>query len=679
MATKRWDRSRLQGRRVYWLLDLTYAGTTFRLSTCRLDVPSDDGDLHYVAGISEVTLSAALDMLGESGEPQSVPLDVLMPVDVALLSAAGHDLALALGELSRWVEGDAWEDRKVVLSGRVSDPEYGSKDLPIRFSLEDLVFDDAALVPEATAVVNKLTTDINTTFLSGEDLEIPYPTIIGHPGQVRSGERVTGSMAPWLMKATYHHRAVLAGHRVQCGFVRVNNDGTVTTQVFQVNHTIDRLGREIAVLLEENGVGAGTTPVTGTSYYPGLDSTGVPSTFQPATEESAPLFVVWEDPDDLTLGGLVGEAGVLVRGAGDVIEYLLRQSTRRIDFGRLRAVKSRLNGFKLDFALSERVSPWDFVRDHILPLLPVTVHAGAAGLYLVVFDYAATAEEAVVSLDEDTNPAVEFGDYIRADSRHIANQFSISYAHSSRVSSYTEKLVMGSVGAESYARGDLICGGSDIVRIIATSPGGVGGDITVSLSSTGALSVAENTGAKTVTLTFNSGVTTTQALTDAINNGLSSVRAALIQGVGTAVCDVGALGSTATATEQTVTTADTGAAVDLASYFCTASQDKHRNVLNPTGIVEKSIEARCIYEPATAAMVLSWQARALSLPWRRVDVLLPEADYGWLELGNVVTATCSRLALSGKVAHVEAIETADDGLLAVTLLLLQDPPMENRS
>ena len=60
-------------------------------------------------------------------------------------------------------------------------------------------------------------------------------------------------------------------------------------------------------------------------------------------------------------------------------------------------------------------------------------------------------------------------------------------------------------------------------------------------------------------------------------------------------------------------------------------------------------------------------------------MLLPEADYGWLELGNVVTATCSRLALSEKVAHVEAIETADDGLLAVTLLLLQDPPMDNRS
>jgi len=679
MSTKRWDRSRLQGRRVYWLLDLTYAGTTFRLSTRDLDVSSDDGDLHYVGGISEVTLSTALDLLGESGEPQSVPLEVSMPVDVAALSAAGHDLALASGELSRWVDGDVWEDRKVVLSGRVSDPEYGARNLPIRFSLEDLVFDDAALVPEATAVVNKLTTDINTTFLSGEDLEIPYPIIIGHPGQVRSGERVTASMAPWQMKATYHHRAVLAGHRVQCGFVRVNNDGNTTTVVFQVNHTLDRLGREIAVLLEANSVGASATPVTGTSYYPGLDSTGVSATFQPAVADAVPLFVAWEDPDNTALGGLVGEAGTLVRGAGDVIEYLLRQSTRRIDFGRLRAVKSRLNGFKLDFAISERVSPWDFVRDNILPLLPVTVHAGPAGLYLVVFDYAATAEEAVVSLDEDTNPALEFGDYIRADSAHLANQFSISYAHSARVESYTEKLVMGSVGSESYAKGDLICGGSDIVRIVATNPGGAGGDITVSLSSTGALSVAENTGAKTVTLTFNSGVTTTQALTDAINNGLSSVRAALIQGAGTAFCDVGALGSTATATEQTVTTADTGAAVDLASYFCTISQDKHRNVLNPTGIIEKSIEARCIYEPATAAMVLSWQARALSLPWRRLDVLLPEADYGWLELGNVVSVTCSRLALSGKVAHIEAIETADDGMLAATLLMLQDPPLDTRS
>jgi hypothetical protein len=101
--------------------------------------------------------------------------------------------------------------------------------------------------------------------------------------------------------------------------------------------------------------------------------------------------------------------------------------------------------------------------------------------------------------------------------------------------------------------------------------------------------------------------------------------------------------------------------------------------VNPTGVVEKSIETRCIYDPATAAMVLSWQARALSLPWRRVDALLPEADFAWIERGNVVTITSARLSLSAKVAHVEAVETSDDGMVAVTLIMLQDPPMDNRT
>lgn len=674
---KRWNRSRLQGRRVLWLLDIEYAGQTHRLSTVDLDVASADGDLHYMGGIAEVVMQTALDLLGESGELLSVPLEVLMPVDVAALTTAGHDLSLATGTLSRWVEGDVWEDRLVVLTGRVSDPEYGRQGLPVRFSLEDRIFDDAALVPEATAVVSGVTTDTN--WLSDDDLEVPYPIIIGHPGQVRSGTRVTGSIAPWQMKATYHHRVVLAGHRVQCSYIRANNDGTTTTQVFKVEHTIDRLGREIAVLLEANGSGTGSTPVTTTTFYYGLDSTGVPATFQPAVSEDAPIFIVWEDPDDISLGGLTGEGGDLLRGAGDVIEYLLRKSSRRVDFGRIRAIKDRLNGFKLDFAIGERTSPWDFVRDNILPLLPVTVAAGPAGLYLVVFDYSATAEDAAGSIDEDTNPGVQLGDYIRSDGSHVANQFTLSYAHSARVSSFTEKLVMGAVGSEGHATADLICCGVEIVRLIATVPGGAGGGYTIAVSSTGALSVAENTGAKTVTLTFNSGVTTSQAMVDAINAGLTAVRAVLISGIGTRVFDVGAVGTTATASEQTVTMASTGTAIDLPSYFCAASQGKHRGVLNPTGVIEKSMESRCIYDPATAAMVLSWQARALSLPWRRVDALLPEADYAWLEKGNVVTVTASRLALSSKVAHVEAIETADDGFLAVTLLMLQDPPMDNRS
>lgn len=673
---KRFDRTRLQGKRVYWILDLTYAGIIYRLSTVDLDVASDDGDLHYVGGISEVTLTSSLELLGESGEPMSVPLEILMPVDVAALSAAGHDLALASGELSRLVEGDAWESRLVMLAGRVSEPEYGTKDLPIRFSLEDLLFEDATLFPSSTAVVSSLTTDTN--YLSDADLEVPYPFVFGHPGQVRTGERVTGSIAPWQMKATYHHRAVLAGHRVQCNFVRCNNDGTTSSQVFQVNHTTDKQGREIAVLLEATNVAAGVTPVTGTAYFPGLDGTGVPASFQPAVDEDVPLFVVWEDPDDLGLGGLIGESGQLVRGAGDVIETLLRQSSRRIDFGRIRAVKERLNGFKLDFPIGARTSPWDFVRDNLLPLLPVTVTVGPLGLYLSVFDYAATAADAVVSIDEDTNPGVEVGDYIRTDTTHVANQFSLSYAYSHRVSDYTEKLVMGAVVDEALATGDLILR-TEILRIIAMVPGGAGGGYTISLTSTGALSSAENTGAKTITLTFNSGVTTVQTLATSINNNLTAVRASIVAGTGASVLDVGALGSTATACEQTVVMASTGSPIDLSSYFCAVSQDRYRGILNPTGLVEKIMDSRCIYDPATAAMVLSWQARALALPWRRVDALLPEADFAWLEKGNVVTVTASRLSLAAKVAHVEAIETAEDGLVAVTLLMLQDPPMDNRS
>mgnify|MGYP001559253862 CR=1 FL=1 len=670
MSVSRWNRTQLQGKRVYWLLDLDFAGETLRSSTQALDVNSDAGPLHYHPGLEEIVYGRVLDVLGQGEEPASVPLEVLLPVDVPARVAAGHDLSSSTASLSRWIEGTAWEDRKVVLIGAVVDPAYGEEGVPTRFSLEAWLLEDTALVPEASAVVSKLTT--NTTYLAEDDLEIPYPLIYGHPGQVRSEERVTGSIACWRSKNTYHHSVVLAGHRVQCAFVRANTDENTSTSVFQVNHVEDYLGREIAIIDAATDEPAGTTPIEGVAFYPGLDSAGVPASFQPGVDDSSPIFISWEDPDGLSLGGMQGLSGDLIRGAGDVMIDLLRRSRRQVDLGRLHAVKERLNGFNLDFSLSARAQSWEFVRDTLLPLLPVSVATGAKGIYLVVFDYGATAQDAVATIDADQNPHIAVSERVSYDSSRIANLLSISYAFSTRVGTYTKRLVMGARGVESHATGDIICYGNDRIRVIATTKGKGGDGIVVSVVS-GAFAPIEDAAAKTVTLSFQSGVTTPEDMVDAINGLLGTVRAYMMSGTGTMFMSAGDVGTSPTATEQTVTLLERDAnGVDLPSHHCTVSQGRFRGRVNEAGTIAKDIESRLVYEPATAAMVLAWQARAFSLPWLRVSVALPEADYADLQEGNVVLFTRARLGLNNRVAHVEALEEGDDGLLAATLFLLQE-------
>ena len=468
MPATRWARSQLVGKRLHWLLDLVYAGRTIRVSHEDLNVTSSKlGDLQYSGCLEDFNVGLSLDLLSDSASLLSVKIAGVLPVNVPKLVAEGHDLGAATGILSQWVEGTPYEDRRIVLRGRVRDPEYAAEDEPVNFALEDNLYDDQGLIPDVTAAVTFATwggveDDYgNTGYLSLADGEkgLSYPVVFGNPGKVTtalsSNGLLSGSQGVWAL-----HKAIdpgsphnlrgftliIAGHRVTAGFVYLATPDFPGGERFLVKHKVDGLGREVAYI--DNKV---TTPPTADSYansdavgnYYGLGHNSLDASFQPNDGEQKDVFVAWRDPIDDTGGGMKGPDGKTVRGAGDVLEAVLNFSTMAIDRARIAAVKGLLNRFKIDGVIEQGVKPWDWIRANLLPILPVSVLKGPDGVYFAVWRYEATAADAVAHIDADANPEIEVSETVKYDTSKIVNSFSLKYALSLRTGNYIGAATLG--------------------------------------------------------------------------------------------------------------------------------------------------------------------------------------------------------------------------------------------
>lgn len=466
--------SQAQGQRIHWLLTIEWGGLVIRLADDEVDVESDTGAVyHFTSGLDDVEVSEAIDLIGDSAGQLSVPLEFVPPGDVSITEriALGDDFSTARGELARWVEGTSYESRRVVLVGRLTDPEYGADGEAIATSLEEVLRDDSTLVPS----------QFQTVTLAGwshfEELPdtakgAPYPIVIGKPGRVSESISVrgwvTGSPGIWVWhdpydQGTLYSRLILliAGHHVRARAVQLNHDDDTIGKRFHVVNGWDDRGLPVAFVPfyltttsnQQIIYDAAATYTTYDAADPDFSPAGPTyglgdKTLDYATwQESADrvLYVGWYDgnEDDTNTGGGLMMDGGIVREAGDVIEYLLGLTSQTVDRARIAAAKPLLSRFLLDGVITDRVSPWDVLRDEILPLLPVSVCSGPNGLFLLVWRFDATAADATVRLDADANPGVWRVGRVQYDDSERVNRLSLDYAYSYRASRHVQTLTFG--------------------------------------------------------------------------------------------------------------------------------------------------------------------------------------------------------------------------------------------
>ena len=403
---------------IYWLLEIRYASRTYRFATRAVDIADDDGvEHHYEGGLVVGGFEQAFSLFDEGSGPQSVSFNGLVfPDDIAELESLGHDLSSATGELSLWCEGRTYEERQVMLKGRVDTPAFGGDGEPVSFSLREDPALDQALWPPPTAQVNKTTWPNHDPAVTGRT----YPWVFGAPGMYTEVDGTSGKTcgSPGLLLDTRSAGSggtrylLIAYGEVAATSVRVidfdGNSGSGSAAYKGVVKTTDGLGQTVSVVVLD--------PETD------LDD---PSHVR--MEEGHTYWIRWQDTNgDIAGAALNAKRDGYLKGGGEIVQFLLQQSTQGVDDGAWFAHAAELNQYIFAGYIDKPTRPYEFVRDEFMPLLPISVAAGPSGTYPIVWRPDAGAREAVAILTE--GPELVRDGLVQYETVRLANTVRVDFA-----------------------------------------------------------------------------------------------------------------------------------------------------------------------------------------------------------------------------------------------------------
>jgi hypothetical protein len=471
-----------------WLLLITYAGMELLLGEQAREIETAAGELLLVQpGLPEIEITEAIRLPGDTSTALSLSLSLVLPVSVAELTAAGLPLSTGRASLARWIPGTTWEQRRIVLDGRLRDPEYGEDGEPVAFTVEEQPWQVSARLPARTQRVDGTTWADSILQLQEAHLGAVYPIVIGRPGAKSDGTRASGAPARWVWHDPYLPGAygrytglvlVVAGHHVSAERVYVHLDEYPAGWRAPVFNGTDSRGQPVAYIpwyatisgtdepYEYDPAGSYADSLTdfdGDDTY-GLGAAdllpnGTAISALTITSSQPQFWISWDDEESSAHGGLT-VGGKLIRSAGDVLAWLLRRTGRIVDAGSVAAAAPILRGFRLDFSIYSDCDLWEFLQAHLLPILPVALSTGVDGWRIAVWRWEATAADAVAELEAGAGASRVSS--VSEDASSIRNRFRLQFSRSARTGAYTEEV---SLSGDPYDAEDVDAEPSSICRI----------------------------------------------------------------------------------------------------------------------------------------------------------------------------------------------------------------------
>jgi len=390
-----------------WTLEVVWMGRTFTWE-----------------GVS-ARLEESWDLFVTSPGVRSVSFrNVVFPPDVnpAKQVLLGRRLDVAVGRLLL--------DGVLHLESRLDAPIFGGVGHPVAFTLREPPHEDAGEIPGAFDVelydsgdqsavrkvrdVRQQHEHVAKFFpqLSGIADSIPWPDVAstsedriyqvvfgtpGHGGLDSGGSAVhwPGSPAPLIDTTLNAEKLLAAGHRIEIGggvdprVYGPNASGVLTSQQLPVFNEVDANGRIVATVDMSGAVAVDPT---------------VPGKW----------WIAWSFTDAVPLSGK----------AGDLLIFLLRQSTLRLDFTRIQSIVPRLNEYLLSGYIDHVVVPWQYISDQLLPILPIAPVSGPDGVYFAMWDPDAPAVDKFVA-----GPECVFDFEMGYSDAEVVNQYTLRYRY----------------------------------------------------------------------------------------------------------------------------------------------------------------------------------------------------------------------------------------------------------
>jgi len=417
----------VSGAGLLWLLEVEFAGQTFRFSSTPLDITKDDGSIiSYAGGLDDPGYQESLDRFSHSIDQQVISLQLDLAVNVAQLIQKGHilggnDAELSCVTIQAGTIQQTYEGRLVVLSGNVSEPQYGFPDEPtgyITCSIESTLAEDAGAILAASASISVDTfPDVATT---GKEIHEgkPYPIAFGSPGKYTTtsglSKTTSGSPAYIVNLNTSNDKALtllIAGHHVNASSVLVFDSNTYES--FSVTNGVDGLNQPVATIDVSS---ASDIDLTEREFWIGWNN-------------GSAIKNPWSTNEELT-------------GLGDVLRWAMTYSTLPVDHATFATASDYLNQFKLSGYISDpTASVWEWVSS-IAEAFPVTIRRGALGVYPIVHDTRAAPDTGLkLSASEEFQQISQV--QIEGKLENIFNSIRLGYAIAAKFGNVRNYAVTG--------------------------------------------------------------------------------------------------------------------------------------------------------------------------------------------------------------------------------------------
>lgn len=374
-----------------WLLDLTWPGAlTTRLSNRPVSVVAPDGTSWlYQGGIPALrfTLEAPFASMAVGGRTlnlSGVPLEQDL---VRRLNPTGSSVAL-----SYWKVGTPWKARVPVFVGRVSACTWGADGQGCNLELSEQPFEDRGVL-----IGDKWTiTDTDWSNAPEASLGAVMPLVIGSPGVYRDGgAKRTAAGSPAILVDETTPTLLIAGHVVAATSVTIYTPdaGDGFREEVKAVSRVFKAGRWVSVVV----LTPESAPAAADSDF-GITTPGGDVQLEDLIAWT--YYVIWDQGG----GGIKGEDGTALTRVGEVIEWMVRKSSLLGDWSRLRLARRWLDQLKIDtYADIAGMRPWEFLRQVVLPLFPVSMISGPSGVYPVVWRLHAERHNRLARLVEGIN------------------------------------------------------------------------------------------------------------------------------------------------------------------------------------------------------------------------------------------------------------------------------------
>jgi hypothetical protein len=398
----------------HWLLMLRAgSGQTWRLTSAAQVVAVSDGAdmIPFDPGLDAPNPTEGAD----DPDGAEVPVSATLPLSAWEALADARDLAGWTAELSLWTEGETWAERRVWIDGRVDQPVYSNSGAPVRFSIVEAPWEDRALLPDPAQVVSAETWPVTAGTACPEDaIGLFYPYVFGAPGTPYDSDGFT-DLAGWpatLVEIDETSRdnftgavtvatLVIAGHAMAADNILILNRTTGLSAQVSLSRTNDLAGQLVTVA----SVDGGDLQIT----------------------EGDEL---WAACISQAEGGYLAADGTVARGAGDLADQILRQSTMRYDRTKLPILR-RLNAFAIDTYVNTPTAPWAILTDLILPGLPAFWRRSSRGYWIGVepFEDAIRNAAPTLSIDPELQGGELDGDISTSSSAEVVTDLSARFAN----------------------------------------------------------------------------------------------------------------------------------------------------------------------------------------------------------------------------------------------------------